>query len=111
MSPEDVQRTVQFLLNQQAASEAKFDALMGQLSQRTDQVAQGLIGLTAIVGHVVDSVSTIAEGQRRTDDQLRQLAADHRLTEEHLRTVESHLNVVVDMFDRHLREDHGQRPS
>jgi len=30
---------------------------------------------------------------------------------EYIRSVESHLNVVVDMFDRHLREDHGQRPS
>lgn len=104
MSPEEMQRAMQFLVNQQAASEARFDALMGQLSQRTDQVAQGLIGLTAIVGQVVDSVSTIAEAQKRTDEQLRQLATDHRATE-------SHLNVVVEMFARHLREDHDQRPS
>jgi len=25
--------------------------------------------------------------------------------------LEAHLNVVVDMFERHLREDHGPRPS
>jgi len=104
MSPEEMQRAMQFLLSQQAASEARFETLMGQLSQRTDQIAQGLIGLTSIVGRVVDSVSTIAEAQKRTDEQLRQLTADSSATE-------SHLQVVVEMFERHLREDHGQRPS
>jgi hypothetical protein len=97
MSPEEIQRTVQFLLHQQAqfavdcaASQARFDARIEKLSAKTDQVADGLIGLTAIVGHVVDGVSQIADAQKRT---------------------ESHLNVVIQMFERHLREDHGHRPS
>jgi len=30
---------------------------------------------------------------------------------EYIKTVESHLNVVIQMFERHLRDDHGQRPS
>jgi len=122
MSPEEIQRTVQFLLHQQAqfaadsaASQAQFDARIEKLSAKleklsanTDQVADGLIGLTTIVGHVVDSVSRIADAQKRTDEQL--LAADAKLSE-HINTVESHLNVVIQMFERHLREDHGHRPS
>ena len=111
MSPEEMQRTVQFLLQQQAqfvadsaASQARFDA-------RLEQVTSGLVGLTAIVGQVVDSVSQIAVAQKRTDEQLR--ATDARLSglSEHMTTVESHLNVVIEMFERHLREDHGHRPS
>lgn len=97
MSPEEIQRTVQFLLNQQAqfaadlaASQARFDARIEALSAKTDRMADGVIGLTTIVGHVVDSVSRIAEAQKRTD---------------------SHLDVVIQMFERHLREDHGHRPS
>jgi len=108
MSPDEIQRTVQFLLHQQAqfaadfaASGARFDARFEKLSAKTDQVADGLIGLTAIVGRVVDSVAQIAEAQKRTDEQLR--ATDARLR--------SHLNVVVQMFERHLREDHGRRPT
>ena len=122
MSPEEIQRTMQFLLHQQAqfaadfaASQARFDvridklsAKLEKLSTKTDQVADGLIGLTTIVGHVVDSVSRIADAQKRTDEQL--LAADARLSE-HINTVESHLNVVIQMFERHLRDDHGLRPS
>jgi hypothetical protein len=110
-----MQRTVQFLLQQQAqfvadsaASQARFDA-------RLEQVTSGLVGLTAIVGQVVDSVSQIAAAQKRTDEQLR--ATDARLSErlgdlsEHITTVESHLDVVIEMFERHLREDHGHRTS
>jgi hypothetical protein len=108
MSPEEMQRTMQFLLRQQAQfaadsaeSRVRFDADFKKLSD-------GLIGLTTIVGRVVDSVGQIAEAQKRTDEQLR--ATDARLTE-HISTVESHLNVVIEMFERHLREDHGHRPS
>jgi hypothetical protein len=84
-----------------ATSQARFDAGL-------EQVTSGLVGLTAIVGQVVDSVSQIAVAQKRTDEQLR--ATDARLSE-HITTVESHLNVVIEMFERHLREDHGHRPS
>ena len=111
MSPDEVQQTVQFLLHQQAqftaglaTSQARFDARLEQLSAKTDQVADGLIGLTAIVGHVVDSVSQLAEGQRRSNARMDDLG-------DYIKTVESHLNLVIQMFERHLREDHGSRPS
>ena len=115
MSPEEMQRMMQFLLNQQAQFEAnfaksqeQFDSRMEKLSDKTDRITDGLIGLTSIVGQ-------FASAQQRTDEQLRESdlrwrEADARL-EEHIDRVESHLNVVVDMFDRHLREDHGHPPA
>ena len=125
MSPEEVQRTMQFLLHQQAqfaadfaASQTRFDerferlsAKVDQLADKTDQLADktdqladktnrladktdkladGLLGLTAIVGHVVDNVSRLAESQTRTHEQLQ---------------------ATSQLFERHLREDHGRRPS
>jgi uncharacterized UPF0160 family protein len=30
---------------------------------------------------------------------------------DYIKTVGSHLDAVVEMFDRHLREEHGRRPS
>ena len=115
MSPDDMQRAMQFLLNQQAqfaadfvrmaeaqaANEVRWTERFDQLSGKTDQIAVGLIGLTGIVGQ-------LAAAQQRTDQQLRD--TDARLSK-HLDSVESHLNVVIEMFERHLREDHGQRPS
>ena len=111
MSPEEMQRTVQFLLQQQAQFVADSSASQARFDARLEQVTSGLVGLTAIVGQVVDSVSQIAVAQKRTDEQLR--ATDARLSElsEHITTVESHLDVVIEMFERHLREDHGHRPS
>jgi hypothetical protein len=118
MSPEDMQRTMQFLLNQQAqfaADSATLQARFAELTTKTDRLADGIMGLTGIVGHVVRGLDGLAEGQRRTDEQLRETAqslkeTDARLTA-HIGTVESHLNLVVEMFERHLREDHGRRPS
>jgi hypothetical protein len=108
MSPEDIQRTMQFLLLQQtqfAADLARYQdesaAGDARLSTKMDRLADGVIGLTGIVGHLQSS-------QQLTEQQLRE--TDARLSE-HLKTVESHLDVVIQMFERHLREDHGRPPS
>jgi len=111
MSPEEIERTMQFLLNQQA----QFAVDIERLSVKTDRVTDGLIGLTSVVGHVTDAVGGLAAAQDRTDQQLRETSrkleetsqkledADARLTE--------HLDIVIAMFERHLRKDHGAEPS
>ena len=76
-------------------------AALQALSAKTDRIADGLIGLTGIVGR-------LAAAQERTDAQFRE--ADARL-QEHIDHVDSHLNVVIEMFERHLREDHGGPPA
>jgi methyl-accepting chemotaxis protein len=107
MSPEEMQRTLQFLLAQQAQFATNLEKLTGQ----TDRIADAIVGLTGIVGH-------IAERQERTDQQIRetntrveQLGTRVDQLGDYIKSVESHLNVVIQMFERHLREDHGRRPS
>ena len=51
MSPEEMQRTMQCLLQQQAQFAASLDSLSG----KTDRLADGVIGLTAIVGQLIVS--------------------------------------------------------
>ena len=72
------------------------------------RITDGLVGLTSIVGQ-------LAASQLRTDEQLRESEARWREADrslkEHIDAVDSHLNVVIDMFERHLREDHGRPPS
>jgi hypothetical protein len=111
MSPEERERMMQFLLNQQT----QFDANLEKLSAKTDRIADGLIGLTGLVGRAIGDLSA---AQERTDEQLRETGAQLRetdaqlrVTDAHLKEVESHLNVVIQMFDRHLREDHGRPPA
>ena len=100
MSPEEMQRTMQFLLAQQAHFAADFE----KLTAKTDRMADAIIGLTGIVGRVADQ-------QERTDQQIRETNVRVDELGEYIKTVEAHLNVVIEMFERHLREDHGQRPS
>src|SRR5574341_2518049 len=109
MSPDEIERTVQFLLSQQAqfaadsaAMQARFDATFENLSAKTDRLADGLIGLTGIVGQLAAAQLRTDEQLRETDQQLRETdqhlrQTDQQLreTDEHLKTVESHLNRVI----------------
>ena len=104
MSPEEMQRAMQFLLSQQAQfaadiarNETRWVERFDQLSAKTDQIAVGLLGLTGIVGQLAALQQTT---KQRVDD-----------LGEYIRSVESHLNVVIEMFERHLGEDHGRPPS
>ncbi len=111
MSPEDIERTVQFLLQQQA----QFAADVARLSTKTDLIADGLIGLTGIVGRLTEAQARTDEQLKRTDKQLERTdeqlkETDTRLSA-HIERVDAHLNVVIDMFERHLRENHGHNPS
>jgi hypothetical protein len=104
MTPEEMGQAMQFVLRQQS----QFAADIEKLTVKTDRIADGLIGLTGLVGR-------LAEGQERTDQQLRE--NDARLSyadaelREYIRTVEAHLNILIEMFERHLRDSHGERPS
>lgn len=76
MSPEQVERTVQFLLQSHAQFEANFarfsektEADFARLTEKTDRLAEGLLGLTALhnqtdrkVRDLVDSMGTVREG-------------------------------------------------
>ena len=68
------------------------------------RVNEGLVGLTAIVGQ-------LAAAQLRTDEQIRELRESDARLQGHIDSVESHLNILIDTFERHLREDHGRPPS
>jgi uncharacterized phage infection (PIP) family protein YhgE len=108
MSPEEMQRTMQFLLNQQA----RFDTLMEQLTGKVNLMADGLAGLTGIMGRLATNLEhSAAEHDRQLRESREQLEAADADLRSYIRDVESHLDVVIEMFERHLREDHGSKPS
>ena len=111
ISPEEMQRTMQFLLAQQAQFAANFE----KLTVQTDRIADAVIGLTGIVGRIANQQERLgdqlARQQERTDQQIREVNTRVDDLGGYIKTVEAHLNVVIEMFERHLRDDHGQRPS
>ena len=100
MSPDEIERTVQFLLRQQAQFAADFE----KLTAKTDRLTDAVVGLTGIVGRLAEGHERLRESQERTDARLRELAEQAKRTE-------ANLDALIDMFERHLREDHGSAPS
>jgi septal ring factor EnvC (AmiA/AmiB activator) len=111
MTPEEIERAMQFVLRQQAQFAADFE----KLTFKTDRIADGVVGLTGIVGRLAESQDRTDQQLRATAEQLRQ--TDARLSQadtelgEYIKTVESHLNILIEMFERHLRGEGGERPS
>ena len=104
MSPEEIERTMQFLLQQQA----QFDATLERLAGKTDLIADGLIGLTGIVGRLAEDARETREQLRESREHLQEADAELR---GYIQTVEAHLNVVIEMFERQMRQKNGGEPS
>ena len=111
MSPEEIERTIQFLLNHQA----QFTVDMDGLSTKIDRVSEAIMGLTGIVGrmaeHVSESQDRIDQQFLRVDEQLLKNAAAQERTDQQLRELARNLQGLEGLFRRHLRDDHGHGPS
>ncbi len=94
MSPEEMQRTMQFLLSQQARFAADLAKNEARWTERFNQLTEGLLGLTRIVGELPVHLGECVGQSREADARL-----------------ESNLNVLIGTFERHLRDDHGRAPS
>ena len=82
MSPDELQRTMQFLLDHQAKFAVDLERLSerdDRLSEKTERIADSVLGVTAILGQLVTE----------------QQATNQRIDRLH------------DVFVRHLRRDHG----
>jgi uncharacterized protein YoxC len=89
MSHEEMQRTMQFLLSQQA----KRDGDLDRLTQKTDRLTDAVVGLTGIVGRVVEV----------QDESARQIV-DLQSSVGGLHASVMRLHEIV---ERHLQRDHG----
>jgi hypothetical protein len=123
MLPEEMQRTMQFLLASQAQFAADFerlsikvDGLAGKVDGLTDKVAgvtDAVARLITVAGHTLAAVGDLAgtvervggtverlvDAERRTDARLTELAEQGKATD-------ARLGALIDLFERHLREDH-----
>lgn len=96
MSPEERERTMQFLLRQQA----QFAADFARSQERLDRVEDALVGLTGIVGRQADNHEQLAK-------HVADLRGAQAATDVQLRRTDERLDIVIALFERHLRADHG----
>ncbi len=121
MSPEEMQRTTQFLLAHQTQFAADFERLsikVDGLADKVTGVTDAVARLTTVAGHTLAAVGDVAgtverlggtverlrDSERRVDARLIELAEQGKATD-------AKLAALIDLFERHLREDHPPRPS
>ena len=107
MSPEERERTMQFLLNQRA----QFAADHAKSQERLGRVEGALVTITGALGRLAENAERhdreIAEMRAaQAEMQAAQAKADEEWKEQWKQSGER-LDIVVNMFERHLREDHG----
>ena len=109
MTPEEMQRTMEFIVEQQA----QFAANMGQ-------VQTSIAELTGNVGQVQAGIAQLTEAQRRTDATVERLASqvEHIARQQvHINGVvgviadsqqhtDERLNSLITLFERHISENH-----
>lgn len=107
MEPEEIQRKIEFLLEQQAQFMIDLQQSRELSDQRHDEMARAIIGFAAIGGTLARShrtlakhVTEIAAGQTKLRETMDELGAAQKATEESL-------HILMLTVERHLREHHG----
>ncbi len=113
MTPEEMQRTMEFLLAQQA----RFDARLDKLLESHESLERSVAGLRESVGELRESVGELRES-------VGQLSESHvTLTSSMLRVVgfveelakaqkatDERMNVLINVVEKHITgPDHGRR--
>ena len=107
MTNEEFNRKVEFLLNRQAAFEARMQHVEEVLPQHA-------AGLSELVDLSATLTNTVVDGFRVVFNSIERLSESMRDTEERMKHTDERINALIDSqmrtderFNRHLREDHG----
>lgn len=111
MSPEELDRKLQFLVEHAARSQARFDADMQRLTVKTDRIADTVAQITRMLGTTVEIMGQLPASHELSERQLRETWEQLRETDRQLRRSDERLNAFPGAFERHLRDEHGHRPS
>ena len=105
----DVERTIEFLLKNQARMDARFDAKFAKADQRFAQAEKRLDRLERVVAqnnrivtHLARSGVTLRSDVRRTERNLAEIT-------ESLSEIDGKLNALIDFVDRQTRGNGQQR--
>jgi septal ring factor EnvC (AmiA/AmiB activator) len=112
----DVERTIQFLLKNQARMDARMDAKFAKAERRMDRlervVAQNNRITTRLVRYGVSLRSDVRRTEKalaETAEKLAKTAAKLAETDEKLAETDEKLNALIDIVDNSIRGN-GQRP-
>jgi uncharacterized coiled-coil protein SlyX len=112
----DVERTIEFLLKNQARMDARFDAKFAKADQRFAQAekrfAQTEKRLDRLERGLAENSRIVAQNNRIVTQLARSgvaLRSDVRRTEKNLAEVSEKLNILIDVVEHHIRGNGQQQ--
>ena len=106
MTPEEMQKTMEFIVEQQAKFEADIQKLLvsdKDLRQADERLRESQGSLTAALVRLVEIVGDLGETQKKTEEGLRK-------TDESLRETDERLNVLINVVEKQLiRRRNGKK--
>ncbi len=100
MTQEQIERTMEFILNQQASSSVKLDMMIEQQAKDQKRLAK----LEKTTHNAIKLGSRFIAGLGKASKELSDTQKKH---EENLARIEENLNAVIILFERHITEMHG----
>lgn len=115
MTNEEFNRTVEFLLNRQAAFQTRMQHVEEKVLPQHAAGLSELVDLSAtLTNTVVDGFRVVFNSMERLSESMKDTDVRMKLTEERMKHTDEKINALIDsqmrtdeIFKRHLREQHG----
>ena len=103
MTSEEMQQTVEFILQQQAQTSAKIDALalaQERNEKKWERTEEGIRALLSIAELHQTEIASMTEGMQRLSQEMQNLGETTRNTDERL-------NALINIVERQISEGHN----
>ena len=107
MPDEEMQRTMRFILEQQA----QLTATVGRLSEKVDRTADGISSLLAIaeihdreIGELRESVNAVTESVNAVTESVNAVTESLSAVDERGRETDERLNALINTVERYISE-------
>ncbi len=100
MTSEEMEKTMAFILEQQA----QLTTMVGRLSEKVDRTADSTAALLAIAEIQSGEIASLGESVGRIDERQRESDERQRESDERQRQADERLNALINTIERYISE-------
>jgi hypothetical protein len=110
MTEEEMQKKMEFIIEQQAQFAVNIDVLrenMNLLAQAQKRTEETVGNMARMQTHMNEVVAAVAEAQQRTEEKVAELIESQTRTDRKMADTDDRLNTLIDVVERHISEGHS----